>query len=146
MNKLFVLSGSSNSGKTTTLNTLADTLYKMQGSKLGTAINIPHIDATDDKYYFDLQINRRNVRVGIFTSGDYPSAIVNAFNFFTSNNCEVCFAASKLYGNTVNAIESLALANGIIPQYQYMVWQYPYNLRTQNAIQLGIVNQLISMI
>lgn len=121
---VYVLSASANSGKTTTLNALAQFLYALKPQyTLGLGCPIPPIppNASDNQYLFDTMRNGGNVRVGIYTAGDTAEVIKDAFNYFKSNNCDVCFVASRTYGLTIDEIERQSRLLKVIPRYLYLI-------------------------
>jgi len=145
--RVYVLSASADSGKTTTLNTLAYYLYSLAPRYvLGNGCNLPpppHSNI-DNQYWFDTVQAGKKVRVGIFTSGDTAGIIDNAFSYFASNNCDVCFMASRTYGYTVDEIEKKAHAIGVTPHYMHLISSVC--CRTQSAIQHDVAVFLESLV
>lgn len=151
MQKILVLSGSSNSGKTNTLQRLAILMssmsnkYSVDGnasSMLPTSLPV----IGDGKYVFVEKTNGQ--RIGIATGGDTVKIIDDAFKYFVENNCDIVIVASKSYGSTVWEIERHARRIGIKPLYFWLIWNPKniQNVRDQDTIQCDISAQLESII
>ena len=98
--KVYVVSGSSNVGKTNTLHRLAILMSSLQGTyKRDTAISaIPPSRIpfhADRQYLFEELATGR--KIGISTAGDDQKAIDGAFDFFAKNNCDVGFHVTPVY-------------------------------------------------
>jgi len=86
--RIYVLTASGGSGKTATLNTLAQQLCALAPKYvLGAGCNMPPVPPwqSDGRYWFDASTAGKTVRVGICTSGDRPKFIDEAFDYFTNN-------------------------------------------------------------
>lgn len=147
MKKVFVLSGSSGSGKTNALHTLALLLNGMPGKYV---FNVTLSDALptslpvnyDCKYIFEEVATGR--KIGISTGGDTAYVIDSAFDYFINNNCDIGFLASKSYGSSVNQVELRSNAVGVVPVYFWLIWSYV--IRNINIVQRDVARQLESMI
>lgn len=145
--KICVLSGSSQSGKTNTLHTLALLLNSMpskyvfnaaSSDALPTALPVSY----DGQYLFEEAATGR--KIGISTGGDTEEVIDSAFNFFSQSSCDIGFVASKSYGATVDQIEVRANNIGVVPQYLLLIWSKA--VRGKSQIQNDIASQLEMMI
>ena len=140
--RVYVLSGASHQGKSTTLNKLADELNSASGWRLTKGPNTPFQGRRDTQYIFD--DTRKSIKVGISTAGDDEDQITKGFKFFRANKCDVCFIASKTSGASIIAIETECNNDGIIPQYHFLIGNY--GPRTRNKVQDDVVKQLINLI
>ena len=143
--KIYVLSASADSGKTTTLNHLAYYLHSLAPRyMLGRRVAVPPLPPSfvDCQYYFTAT-KHRTFRVGISTSGDNPGAIASGFGYFAQNNCDVGFIASRTFGKTVDELENQCRKIGATPQYCYL--PFP-SVTSRGAIQLRTVCFLESLI
>lgn len=110
MKKLIVLSGSSNSGKTETLNFLV--------SKFG-GFSIP---GKDGRYI----CKKNNLTIAICTAGDYEQIINDNISFFDSNfSCDVFISAARSKGSTVVNLSNWAKSKNI--EYNYITKSWIYN-------------------
>lgn len=139
--RVFVLSASSNQGKTTTLNKLAVFLANQTGWRQTDGPNPPLQGAVDSQYVFE---RKDGLRVGISTAGDGPSQIIGGFTYFNQYKCDVCFIASKSWGASIKQIEIECASVPVVPQYQYLPGEY--NKRVRNQVQADVVQQLFNMI
>lgn len=142
---IYVLSASANSGKTTTLNRLANYMHAHPAKYvIGAGVPTPPIlpSTSDDQYWFDVR-GCKVQRVGISTAGDTPSEIRSAFNYFVSNACDVGFVASRTYGATVDEIETQCVTCGATPNYCYL--PYP-SVTARPVVQMRVVHFLESLI
>lgn len=133
---VYVLSGASNAGKTTTLNHLAWLVGKLPGAEKLDGPN--PVDATtgmtgDAQYCFRIPVGENRLVIGISTGGDTDWAISNGFDYFDKRYCEMCFIASKTCGCSVRAVESEAKQRGIIPRFCYLINER--NCRSQMEIE-----------
>lgn len=99
MKKLIILSGSSNIGKTETLNWL------VQNSRTVLKNTIK-----DDGSYV---CNINGKIVDICTAGDNDSITNENINFFNKNNADCYISAARSNGKTINLLESWAQKNNI---------------------------------
>lgn len=139
--KVFVLSASSNQGKTTTLNKLASFLANQVGWRQTDGPNPPLQGAADSQYVFERQ---DGLKIGISTAGDGPRQISNGFTYFARHKCDVCFVASKSWGASIKQIEIECATISVVPQYQYLPGEH--NKRVRNQVQADVVQQLFKMI
>ena len=139
---VFVLSGASRQGKSTTLNKLADYVVSQSGWSHLVGPNPPLVGSHDYKYVFENK--KRGIKVGISTAGDGAKQIKDGFSHFRANGCNVCFIASKTSGIAIRHIEQECLKDGIVPQYQFLHGEY--TSRNQSKVQSDIVDQLFKMI
>ncbi len=146
--KVYVLSGSSNVGKTNTLHRLAILMNGMQWKyRRDTAISavppskIP-FDA-DKQYAFDELATGR--KIGISTAGDNREAIDGAFDFFAMNKCDIGFVASKSYGCSIDEIETRSHAIHVTPVYFWLIWNVNGS-RSRNQIQTDTAQILEAVI
>ena len=142
--RVFVLSGASRHGKSTTLNKLADYVASQSGWAQLVGPNPPLVGSSDYKYVFE---NRQlGIKVGISTAGDGAKQIKAGFSHFRTNGCNVCFMASKTSGMAIRCIEQECFNDNIVPQYQFLHGEYSPNWRDQNKLQADVVTQLFRMI
>ncbi len=139
--KVFILSASSNQGKTTALNKLAASLNRQTGWRQTDGPNPPLQGASDSQYVFERQ---DGLKVGISTAGDGPTQITNGFTYFVHHKCDVCFIASKSWGASIKQIEIECATISVVPQYQYLPGEH--NKRVRNQVQADVVQQLFKMI
>ena len=146
--RVYVLSGSSNVGKTNTLHRLAILMDSLKGKyKLDTAISaipptmIP-LDG-DRQYLFEELATGR--KIGISTAGDDREAIDGAFDFFAKNNCDVGFVASKSSGRSIDEIEFRSQAIHVTPVYFWFTWAVNGS-RSRNQVQLDTAKILEAVI
>ena len=142
--RVFVLSGASRQGKSTTLNKLADYVASQSGWSHVAGPNPPVVGSPDHKYVFENK--RRSIKVGISTAGDGAKQIKDGFSYFRANNCHVCFIASKTSGIAIRHIEQECFNDNIVPQYQFLHGEYSPNWRNQIKVQADVVEQLFSLI
>ena len=146
--RVYVLSGSSNVGKTNTLHRLAILMDSLKGKyKLDTAISaIPptRIPLDGDRQYLfeELATGRK---IGISTAGDNRGAINGAFNFFATNNCDVGFVASKSYGGSIDEIEAQSFKIHVVPVYFWLIWTVN-GRRSRNQVQIDTAKILEDVI
>ena len=142
--RVYVLSGASNAGKTSTLNLLAKMLDndKVRFSRsVGT--RKPKTDWHDGKYVFVENSSGR--RIGIVTAGDGGRQIIDGFSYLSNNQCEVCFIASKTSGVSVEMIElQYVQTYKIIPQYRFLINEYA--VRSPRTIWRDVAKQLFAEI
>lgn len=141
--RVYVLSGASNAGKTSTLNLLAKMLDndKARFSRIGTWKL--KMGWHDGKCVFKEKSSGR--RIGIVTAGDGGRQIIDGFTFLSQNRCEVCFVASKTSGVSVETIESQYVKTcKIIPRYRFLINEYA--ARSPRTIWRDVARQLFSEI
>lgn len=144
--KIYVLSGSSNSGKTNTLHTLALLLNSKPAKyRFLAGVSAPLPPAlpvgVDQQYIFEKA--GTSIKIGISTGGDTADVIDNGFDYFVQNGCDIGFIASKSIGASINQIEIRSSPN-ITPMYLWLVSST--STRNQNQIQTDVAQQLESMI
>ena len=140
--RIFVLSGASRRGKSTTLNKLAAYIASQVGWAVLNGPKSPHVGHNDYKYV--IVNNQKNITVGISTAGDGAKQIKDGFLHFRTNGCNVCFIASKTNGDSIRHLEQECFNDSIVPQYQFLHGEY--TSRNQNKVQADIVDQLFKMI
>ncbi|KQP17034.1 hypothetical protein [Pseudorhodoferax sp. Leaf265] len=100
MKTVLALSGSSNRGKSTTLNLVIDLLKAAY----------PHAQVEERRYKVDrtfvLVIDGR--KVGVETQGDPASRLPTSLKRFVDAGCEVIVCACRSYGATTQSVEDLA--------------------------------------
>lgn len=146
--KVYVLSGSSNVGKTNILHRLAILMNGLQGkyrrNAAVSAIPPSRIPFHADRQYLfeELATGRK---IGISTAGDDWEAIDGAFDFFAKNNCDVGFVASKSSGRSIDEIEIRSQAIHVTPVYFWFTWAVNGS-RSRNQVQLDTAQILESVI
>ena len=140
--RVFVLSGASRQGKSTTLNKLADHIMSQWGLPPTDGLNPPLIGPADQKYVF--VNNQKGVIVGISTAGDGAKQITDGFSYFRTHGCTVCFIASKTSGIAIRHIEQECFNDNIVPQYQFLHGEHVS--RNRDTVQANIIEQLFKMI
>ena len=144
--RVFVLSGASQKGKSTTLNKLASHMAFQVGLPRTVGPNPPSQGTNrhrDAQYVF--VDNQNGIKIGISTAGDDAKQIKNGFSHFRKHGCDVCFIASKTSGDSIRQIER-ECHNILIPQYQFLPCEYGKGKRTRNQVQSDVVAQLYGMI
>ena len=146
--KVYVVSGSSNVGKTNTLHRLAILMNNMQKKyKLDVAIGaVPPSKMPfdgDRQYAFDELATGR--KIGISTAGDNREAIDGAFDFFARNKCDIGFVASKSYGCSIDEIETRSHAIHVTPVYFWLIWNVNGS-RSRNQVQIDTAQILEAVI
>ena len=146
--KVYVLSGSSNVGKTNALHHLAILMDGMQAKyRRDTTVSaVPPSTIpfnADRQYLFEELATGR--KIGISTAGDNRGAINGAFNFFALNNCDVGFVASKSYGCSIDEIEIRSFKIHITPVYFWLIWTLNGS-RSRDQIQIDTARILESVI
>ncbi len=86
--KIIMLSGSSSSGKTTTLNLVYDQLYNW-----GAKINIQKKQLGGNPNDFECELHYQTQRVAIFTMGDYSNRVTDAMSIYSQLGCDVLICA-----------------------------------------------------
>ncbi len=86
---IIMLSGASDSGKTTTLNMVYDQLV----TKLGATITQPKSKLGGDPDDFECTLNYRGKCIAIFTMGDYAYSVMNAMDTYSALKCDVLIIA-----------------------------------------------------
>ena len=150
--EVYVLSGASNAGKTTTLNHLAWLVGNFPGSVQKNGPAPRAFGATgnrqDSRYCFHVTISQNTLIVGISTMGDKDRDIVAGFSFFDANNCDICFIATKAFGrsghSSLKAVEAECSTRAIVPKYCYLTSEH--DLRGQTAVEQAAAAFLCSFI
>lgn len=127
--KIILVSGISNSGKTTSIRQYLN----ME--------NVFHLkNAGDITIVFTLQ--RRNLVLGVASGGDTLGIVRDNFNFFSQHACDVIVCASKSRGRTVAEVQRQAQRLGA-RLIQIPTVQVPNNLaRQQRQIAQQIFNNV----
>lgn len=146
--KVYVVSGSSNVGKTNTLHRLAILMDGMQAKyRRDTTVSaVPPSTIpfnADRQYLFEELATGR--KIGISTAGDDQKAIDGAFDFFAKNNCDVGFVASKSSGRSIDEIEARSQAIHVTPVYFWFTWAVNWS-RSRNQVQLDTAKILEAVI
>ena len=148
MKKVYVLSGSSNVGKTNTLHRLAILMDGMQAKyrrdTTVSAVPPSTIPFNADRQYLFEELSTGR-KIGISTAGDDRRAINGAFNFFATNNCDVGFVASKSSGCSIDEIEVRSFKIHIAPVYFWLIWTLNGS-RSRDQIQIDTARILESVI
>ena len=139
--RVYVLSGASNRGKTTTLNKLAEALDSDLNWHKILGPNPKGRGKHDAQYVFEDKVGRR---VGVSTAGDGSKQIGNGFLTFVTNGCAIGFIACKTSGGSVKQVETECGKLLVVPQYQFL--PCGYRVRTRNKVQADVVDQLLKMI
>lgn len=137
--RVYVLSGASRSGKTSSLNVLAKIFDndKTRFSRYGAWVLKTGFH--DGKYVFvELASGRR---IGIVTAGDGAQQIIEGLSFLVSNQCDICFIASKTSGVSVREIENQYVKTlHIIPQYRFLINEH--SVRGPSIVWNDVARQL----
>ena len=105
---LIIVSGSTNSGKTSSIRHFANHL-----------VNAPNIPAKNDFLHAGQLIKGQNpYQIGIASSGDTAAAVQHAIGYFLQNNCNLMICATKTNGASVFAIEAFMAANPNMDVYR----------------------------
>jgi molybdopterin-guanine dinucleotide biosynthesis protein len=117
--RIFAVSGVKDSGKTHTLNYLAQ-LLESTGSRIDGPNPMTHPLNTDTQYVFEV----KGHRVGVGTSGDDGWIIDEHFNKFDAAGCDVVIVACRSRTGTasVDALERQAISRGHIVDYTTLMW------------------------
>jgi hypothetical protein len=106
MKTLIAVSGVGNRGKTTSINKA----YKLLSQEYKVAVlqeKINHIGSRGGK---DIAVilNINNVKIGITSIGDTPTALLPLLNTFTNEGCKIIICATRSDGGTVNAVNTFS--------------------------------------
>ena len=146
--KVYVVSGSSNVGKTNALHHLAILMDGMQvkyrRDTTVSAVPPSTIPFNADRQYLFEELSTGR-KIGISTAGDDRKAINGAFNFFATNNCDVGFVASKSSGRSIDEIEARSQAIRVTPVYFWFTWAVNGS-RSRNQVQIDTARILESVI
>ena len=101
MEKVIVLKGGSDNGKTTTLNLLID-LFQIVADHYEIKFNPENWEDEKDRWaYFDFC----KKRIGICTSGDSAKTVNNNFKYFEDNQCDIAVCASHVWDASGRAMD-----------------------------------------
>lgn len=102
--KIIDLKGSSDAGKTTTLNYLIDVMQIVSSAYDITFCKTDTQDEKDRRAWFDY----KGYRIGICTSGDSKETIDENFKYCQKNCCDIAVIASRIRGQTIEKLYNLA--------------------------------------
>lgn len=102
--KIIDLKGSSDAGKTTTLNYLIDVMQIVSSAYDITFCKTDTQDEKDRRAWFDY----KGYRIGICTSGDSKETISENFKYCQKNCCDIAVIASRVRGQTIEKLYNLA--------------------------------------
>lgn len=88
-----MLSGQSNSGKTTTLNLVYDQLLTV-----GATIVNPKSQLGGDPDDFECVLSYKAKKVAIFTMGDYSIEVIHAMSYYEGMGCDTLVIANSQKG------------------------------------------------
>lgn len=101
MDKVIVLNGGSDNGKTTTLNLLID-MFQIIATSYEIKFAPEEWEDKKDRWaYFDFY----EKRIGICTSGDTKQTIKKNFEYFEEKNCDIAVCASHMWDGSGKAME-----------------------------------------
>tara|TARA_R110000744_G_scaffold205072_1_gene323831 strand:- start:184 stop:594 length:411 start_codon:yes stop_codon:yes gene_type:complete len=98
---LIVVAGIGNSGKTKSIKDFA----------LANLTNLPSLIGVEISYAGPFTKNFNQYTIGIRSAGDTRALVLDAIQFFTTNNCDLMVCATKSRGVTVNTINAYIAAN-----------------------------------
>lgn len=146
-NRIIVLAGTSNSGKTSTLNELAALLQRNPSFTQTDGPNPALSGWTDAKYLFSLNQGARIVTIGISTAGDTSDVIDDGFKYFNTHNCDIGFIAAKSKGYSVDRIEHICQPLGIKPRYLFLMTERNQEqVRTRPIVYQDVAIDLFSQL
>jgi len=135
---LVMLSGISNSGKSTTLKNLLGLLLKEKYVKLEQDINIPSRGDIGPLVIEFEDKEGRKLKVGFSSAGDNEEIVKNNLIFFENHKCEIAFCATKSSGLTVKCIEEhIDKYNEVLLLPFYKVWRKDKIKGQQYACELA---------
>lgn len=135
MKKIIGLQGRAQCGKTSTLNLLIDLL---EVETKGCAMPVPYIG--DRKKVFVIN----GLTVGVATPGDTEQIVEENCDFFTANNCDVVFLATRTKGGTHHALDRFAAKQGLTVKYEAKKMESTKGLEPQT--NLAQAQELLNMI
>ncbi|MBR4613559.1 MAG: hypothetical protein IKO40_12685 [Kiritimatiellae bacterium] len=145
--RIIVLAGTSNSGKTSTLNELAALFQRNPGFTPIGGPNPALSGWTDTKYLFSWNHGVRTVTIGISTAGDTPDAIDDGFNYFNTHNCDIGFIAAKSKWSSVDRIEHICQPLGIKPRYLFLMTEWNQDqVRTRPIVYQDVATDLLAQL
>ena len=140
--RIFAVSGVKDSGKTHTLNYLAQILNRISLRTLGPDPMINPLGA-DARYMFD---NVNGYKVGVGTSGDDGWIIDEHFKEFNTCGCDVVIVACRSRTGTasVDALARQASRRGLFVDYTTLMWSIPlaHHILVEQDIAQRIVNRI----
>lgn len=101
MEKVIVLQGGSNNGKTTTLNLLID-LFQIVATSYEIKFEPGELEDEKDRWTYFVFYEKR---IGICTSGDSKEIIDRNFEYFEKNKCDIAVCASHMWDESGKAME-----------------------------------------
>jgi len=134
MGRIIALSGRGNSGKSTTIKMLPDTLIANGYSQ------VPGMLKNYGGDIMDVFIKGK-VKVGITSSGDTYDLVNNRLQDLVKIDCDVCICACRTWGGTHYAINSIA---GYTAQFQPKT--YATTAATELSTNTADANTLFSLI
>ena len=139
--RIFAVSGVKDSGKTHTLNYLAQ-LFNTAGTRVHGPDPMVHPLNTDIQYIFDV----KGYLVGVGTSGDDGWIIDEHFNNFDAAGCDVVIVACRSRTGTasVDALEHQAISRGLIVDYTTLMWDA--NLARLIMVEQDIAQRIFNRI
>lgn len=105
MEKIIGLWGAGNKGKTTTLNMLIEWYFENSNMNI-----VEDIDMETDRF---VALTWKGTRIVICTAGDYWESEEENIAFFKEQNADICVAASRTKGGSVDKLEAFAKRQGI---------------------------------
>lgn len=135
---LVMLSGISNSGKSTTLKNLLGLLLKEEYVKPEHEINIP-LRGDIGPLVIEFEDKKgRKLNVGFSSAGDNEYIVKKNLTFFEEHKCEIAFCATKSSGITVECIEEhIDKCNDVLLLPFYKVWRKDETKGQQYACELA---------
>lgn len=158
--KLVVLVGGTNSGKSTTLQYMANctmhtlgysrkaNLYPWEVVPAGGMFPFSAKPRSDNQYVLEKSVEDKSVKVGVSTYGDNDSWVDYGFNWFEQNQCGIGVIASKTRGTALNQIESVSSRSGIKPIYVYLPPSdaVGVSLRSQTDIEIDTADYIVKIL
>lgn len=117
LQKLIVLSGHSNCGKSDSLNRLKE-LLRLAGKSVSSA---PHRNSDDSETFM-----YKGLVVCVAPAGDAGDIVKRNIRYFKNKKCNVAVSASRSKGNTVDTLKQYAKAQGV--EINWVQKSYEYSL------------------
>lgn len=158
LEKLIVLVGGTNAGKSTTLQYMANCTmhifgysrknqyYQWEVNPVGGAFPFLAKPNSDNQYVLEKNFKGGNMIVGISTYGDSDSCIDSGFDWFEKHKCDVGVIASKTRGSSMNQVELVASQNGIKPIYVYLPPKDVISARSRTDIETDTADYIVKIL
>lgn len=101
MDKILLVQGGCNVGKTSTLNLVID-MFQIIASSYEITFSPGDFEGEyDRRAYFDFY----GKKIGVFTSGDTKRNVQECFNYFTEKECDIGICASHVWSKSAKEMQ-----------------------------------------